>query len=174
MGIMKLIDSLLRITNPLKWAIKKGMRVGNGVTLASRGGTSFGSEPYLITLGDYVRISGNATFLTHDGGIHAIRDLPEYKYVVKFGAISVGAHSFIGYGAIIMPGVKIGERCIIGAGAVVTKDIPDHSVAVGVPARVISTTEEYAEKIELWNTQEGIDREALRADKRNYLIQKFS
>lgn len=60
--------------------------------------------------------------------------------------IYVREHTFIGTGVIIMPGVTIGKRCVIGAGAVVTRDIPDNSVAVGVPAKVISTTEQYAEK----------------------------
>lgn len=46
-----------------------------------------------------------------------------------------------------MPGVKVGNNVIIGAGAIVTKDIPDNSVAVGVPARVIKTTDEYLDKI---------------------------
>ena len=46
-----------------------------------------------------------------------------------------------------MPGVTIGSRVIIGAGAVVTRDIPDNSVAVGIPARVIKTADEYLEKI---------------------------
>lgn len=44
-----------------------------------------------------------------------------------------------------MPGVTIGERCVIGVGSIVTKDIPDGSVACGVPAKVIKTTLEYAE-----------------------------
>lgn len=48
---------------------------------------------------------------------------------------------------IILPGVIIGNNVIIGAGAVVAKDIPDNSVAVGVPARVIKTADEYLEKI---------------------------
>jgi serine acetyltransferase len=43
----------------------------------------------------------------------------------------------------ILPGVSIGQNCVIGCGAVVTKDIPDNSVAVGVPAKVIETIEEY-------------------------------
>lgn len=46
-----------------------------------------------------------------------------------------------------MPGCKIGNKVVIGAGAVVTKDIPDNSVAVGVPARVIKTADEYFEKL---------------------------
>ena len=47
-----------------------------------------------------------------------------------------------------MPGCKIGNKVVIGAGAVVTKDIPDNSVAVGVPARVIKTADEYFEKLQ--------------------------
>ena len=48
---------------------------------------------------------------------------------------------------IILPGVRIGNHSIIGAGAIVSRDIPDNSVAVGVPARVIKTSDEYLEKI---------------------------
>lgn len=46
-----------------------------------------------------------------------------------------------------MPGVNIGNRVVIGAGAIVTRDIPDNSVAVGVPAKVIKTADEYFEKL---------------------------
>lgn len=49
----------------------------------------------------------------------------------------IGKYTFIGKNACIMPGVTIGNRCVIGANAVVTKDIPDNSVAVGIPAKVI-------------------------------------
>ena len=48
--------------------------------------------------------------------------------------------------AVIMPGVEIGKNCIIGCGAVVTRSIPDDSVAVGVPARVIETVSDYYRK----------------------------
>ena len=47
-----------------------------------------------------------------------------------------------------MPGVTVGSNVVIGAGAIVTKDIPSNSVAVGVPARVIKTTDEYFEKLQ--------------------------
>ena len=62
------------------------------------------------------------------------------------GRIVVGNNVFIGADAIILPGVTIGNNCIIGCGAVVTRDIPDNSVAVGVPARVIETVDEYVQK----------------------------
>lgn len=59
----------------------------------------------------------------------------------------IGNDVYIGNNVIILPGVTIGNNVIIGAGAVVTKTIPDNSVAVGVPARVIKTADEYLEKI---------------------------
>jgi acetyltransferase-like isoleucine patch superfamily enzyme len=51
----------------------------------------------------------------------------------------IGKNTFIGVGAIILPGVNIGDEVIIGAGAVVTKDIPSNTIAVGNPARVIKS-----------------------------------
>lgn len=62
--------------------------------------------------------------------------------------ISIGNNVYIGNDVIILPGVTIGDNVIIGAGAVVSKNIPSDSVAVGVPARVIKTTQEYFEKIQ--------------------------
>lgn len=165
---MKLFDSFLRIFSPLKWGIKHGLHIGRGVTLSSRNGTSFGSEPYLIWLGDYVRLSGRVTFLTHDGGTYAFRDKEKYRNVSAYGSIHIGERTFIGYGAIIMPGVKIGKRCVIGAGAVVTRDIPDGSVAVGIPAKVISTTDAYAEKM-IKRSSAIYCQEKLTVNKRAYL-----
>ncbi|HEY4083304.1 MAG TPA: DapH/DapD/GlmU-related protein [Burkholderiaceae bacterium] len=59
----------------------------------------------------------------------------------------IGTGSFIGTHTVILPNVSIGRHCVIGAGSVVTSDIPDNSIAVGVPARVIST---YKNSIDAW------------------------
>jgi acetyltransferase-like isoleucine patch superfamily enzyme len=59
-----------------------------------------------------------------------------YNQREKTGNVSVGDNTNIGQNAIIMPGVKIGKNSWIGAGAVVTKDIPTNSTAVGIPAKV--------------------------------------
>ena len=176
---MNILDRIYKVSDPLKYAIRKGMHVGKGVTLASKNGTSFGSEPYLITLEDEVRISGAATFITHDGGTWAIRDLEDYKGIVSFAPIHVGYRTFIGYKATIMPGVKIGKRCIIGAGALVTKDIPDESIAVGVPARVTGSVYDYGNK-QMAKTEELIlagynpkeKRKSLEKVFRNYFSKK--
>lgn len=162
-----------RVKNVIKGnyrtALENGLIVGEGVSIVGGGrGVNFGSEPYLITLGDHCRISMDVMFVTHDGGTWAFRDIPKYEKVIKYGRIKVGAHTFVGARSIIMPGVTIGERCVIGAGSVVTNDIPDGSVAVGVPAKAIMTTEEYAEKC-LAN-QRKYDEEAYLQDKKSYLI----
>jgi acetyltransferase-like isoleucine patch superfamily enzyme len=56
------------------------------------------------------------------------------------GQVKIGAYTFIGAGSIVLPGVTIGKGCLIGARTLVTNDIPDYSIAVGAPARVIGTT----------------------------------
>lgn len=61
--------------------------------------------------------------------------------------IVVGDNVYIGTNALLMPGVTLGSKVVIGAGAVVTRDVPGNSVAVGVPARVIKTADEYFEKL---------------------------
>ena len=163
MGFLKKIEKIF--CNDLKRAKKKGMQVGENVTCMNN--VDFGSEPYLVKLCDNVRISSNVTFITHDGGTWAFRDQEKYKSVIKYGRIEVGERTFIGANSTIMPGVTIGKRCVIGAGSVVTKDIPDGSVACGVPARIIMTTNEYAEKC-LANTP-SYDEEAYKKDKRKFL-----
>lgn len=84
-------------------------------------------------------------FVTHDGGIWSIRhmsSMEQYKEADIFGEIKVGSNVHIGTGSIIMPGVTIGNNVIIGCGAIVCHDIPNDSVAVGVPARIIESIEE--------------------------------
>jgi acetyltransferase-like isoleucine patch superfamily enzyme len=103
----------------------------------------FGTEPWLITIGNNVHITAGCAFITHDGGTLILRkELPDLEWTAP---ISIGNDVYLGLRTLIMPGVTIGNRCIIGAGSVVTKSIPDNSVAAGVPARVIKTTDEYFE-----------------------------
>jgi maltose O-acetyltransferase len=64
----------------------------------------------------------------------------------KVGRVDIGDDVFVGAGAIILPNVHIGSRVIIGAGAVVVKDIPSNSVAVGNPAKVIGTYDDFYAK----------------------------
>lgn len=111
------------------------------------GGANFGSEPYLVTIGDNTTISFDCAFVTHDAATRVIRNLPNHnKETVIYGKIDVGKNCFIGCRTVILPNVKIGDNCIIGAGSIVNRDIPSNTVAAGNPCKPICSLEEYIEK----------------------------
>jgi acetyltransferase-like isoleucine patch superfamily enzyme len=129
--------------DPSGYARSLGVRIGRDCHFYGTDIGMFGSDPYLITIGDNVHITKGVTFITHDGGTLILRkDVPDLELTAP---ILVGNDVYIGVNAIILAGVTIGNRCIIGAGAVVTRSIPDNSVAVGVPARVVKTVDAYLE-----------------------------
>jgi len=152
MRIIQRIKKLLLVVasneTKIKCAREAGVTIGDGCTLLGR--VDWGSEPYLIEIGDNVRITSGVSFVTHDGGVHVLRrDWNGHKAMPTadiFGRIKVGNNVFIGIKSIIMPGVTIGDNVVIGAGSIVTKDIPANTVACGVPARVICPLEEYEKK----------------------------
>jgi len=97
----------------------------------------FGVEPYLVVIGDHVAISSGTHFITHD----AVGLMFEGKdHWGLYGAIRVGSNTFFGVNCTILPGTKIGSDCVIGAGSVVRGDIPNGSVVMGNPARVVMPT----------------------------------
>lgn len=151
--------------SPIKYARSIGVKVGRNCRLIS---VSFSTEPYLITLGDHV--SATATrFETHDGGIWVLRDEHPEIDIVK--PITVGNNVFIGYGSVIMPGVKIGNNVVVGAYSVVTKDIPDNSVVAGIPAKLIKSIDDYKSKALLSGDQ---TKKLSSEEKRAYYIKKFA
>ena len=126
---------------------KKGMTIGEGCDIDKT--AYFGSEPYLISIANHVRITRGVKFITHDGGLWVARKMGLIDSNMDYiGDIHIGENTNIGWDAIIMPGVKIGKNCIIACGAIVTKDVPDNTVVAGVPAKYLETIEEYARKKE--------------------------
>ncbi|MCM1010248.1 MAG: sugar O-acetyltransferase [Fusobacterium sp.] len=101
--------------------IGKGVVLMNGFQCMSSGG---------LTIEDDTLISLNCTIATNN---HDFYDRP----VITCKPVHIKRNVWIGVNVTICPGVTIGENAIIGAGSVVTKDIPDNAVAVGVPAKVI-------------------------------------
>lgn len=120
-----------------------GVKVGSNCRIYIR---SFGSEPFLIEIGDRVTITSGVKLLTHDGATWLIRNATGQRFQ-RYAPITIGNDVFIGVNSIIMPGVSIGNRVIVAAGSVVTSSIPDDSVVAGVPAREVSSFEKYANRV---------------------------
>jgi acetyltransferase-like isoleucine patch superfamily enzyme len=157
----------------VRWRLRRYIRQGLQIADDCRlmGLPNFGSEPYLISIGRHVTISSRVTFINHDGGTWVFRDLPKYSAVIKFGRIVIHDNCFIGSGATIMPGVTIGPTAVVAAESVVTADVSPNTVVGGVPARVLMSVEEYAERA-LAQTPK-YDRAAYRSNKARELLRLF-
>ncbi|MFG3689958.1 DapH/DapD/GlmU-related protein [Micromonospora sp. NPDC047740] len=142
----KLHDRWVASRDPVAFARSIGVNINGQVKFYGMSREMFGSEPWLVTLGDNVYITAGVQFVTHDGGTLILRkDHPDLEWTAP---IIVSDDVYIGIRAIILPGVTIGNRCVIGAGSVVARDVPDNTVAAGVPARPIRSTDEYLERLQ--------------------------
>jgi acetyltransferase-like isoleucine patch superfamily enzyme len=103
-----------------------GMNIGKGCRI-SLSAKLDKTNPKGITIGEYTIVTFNVVILTHD--------FINYRHL----DVRIGSHCFIGCGAIVMPGVTIGNHCIVGAGTLVREDVPDNSVVVGNPGRIVKT-----------------------------------
>ena len=132
---------------------KQGAQIGEGCSIIP---SFIGSEPYLVKIGNNVTIAEGVMFMTHDGAVWAFRkEIPDIQV---FGKIEIEDNCVIGQNAILFPNVKIGKNSIIGAGSVVISDIPENTIAIGVPARAFGSVEKYKEKcISKWQEQRPPD-----------------
>jgi maltose O-acetyltransferase len=121
---------------PLEDLIRNGLKVGK---YFSRQNDTIidGSHCYMIEIGNHVTMSNGVHVLAHDASTNM-----HIGYTV-IAPVHIGDYVFLGAKTLVLPGVTIGNRCIIGAGSVVTGNIPDNSVAVGNPARVIKSIDTY-------------------------------
>lgn len=90
-----------------------------------------------ITIEKDVLIASNVIITSENHGIDPEAEIPYMEQELTGGEVCIGAGSWIGEKVCILPGVTIGKKCVIGAGSIVTKDVPDYCIAVGNPAKVI-------------------------------------
>jgi len=103
------------------------------------------TRPSLVEIGNNVRLDTGMTILTHDYPTWVFREV--YKdFVNSSGKVKIGNNVYFAQYCTVLKGVTVGDNCVVGFGSIVTKDIPPNSVAVGRPARVICTLDEYYEK----------------------------
>jgi len=95
-----------------------------------------------IQIGCRCQIAPNCAFYPYDHGV-AVGELIKNQPLQTKGGITIDDDAWLGFGVIVLDGVRIGKGAVIGAGAVVTKDVPDGAIAAGVPARVISIRSNY-------------------------------
>lgn len=146
-----MVSKFLSLYKRLFWPIEKqaraaGVEIGCGNYIASY---FWSTEPYLIRIGNNCQITAGVKFFTH-GGAGAVRK--QYPRFDTFGKISVGDYVYIGNNSLIMPGVSIGNNCLIAAGSVVTKSVPSNVVVGGNPARIICDIDSYIERNIIYNT----------------------
>lgn len=134
------IASTALITDPSNLTIGDNVWINHYSRLDASGG---------LIIGEGCQIGFTSAILTHSSHI-SIRLLgkaymyhtPKDRVGYIHKPVRIGDYSFIGSGSYILPGVTIGKGCVIGVNSVVTKDIPDYSIAVGSPARVIGSTKD--------------------------------
>ncbi len=153
----------------IKYLRKKGVQIGENCVVERN--CVFGTEPYLIKIGNNVRITNNVKFITHDGSFWVLRNLNLVSEDSnKIGPIVIGNNVNIGWDCMILPNCHVGNNVIIGAGSIITKDVPNNSVVAGVPAKVICTIDEYCCK----NKKVMVETKNMsKNDKKEFLLKKY-
>lgn len=113
-------------------------KIGNGCTIMER---KIPLYPNLISMGNNVHLASKVFLIPHDAIHLCLNGEGGTNVKEKIGCIEIGNNVFIGSNTTVLYDVKIGSNVIIGAGSLVNKDIPDNSVAAGVPAKVIGSFE---------------------------------
>ena len=133
----------------LKYLKKYGMIIDGTPIYISPTVRIDGTDFSLISIGDRCVISSDVLLLTHDyslsRGMEAIGENVK-KEVYMLGKITIGKNCFVGARSMLLPGTTLGNNVIVGAGSVVKGNIPDDSIIIGNPAKIVGNTMEWAKK----------------------------
>lgn len=129
-------ELIIRFKGKESYARYKGVKMGNNCSIYTK---HFGTEPFLIEIGNNVTLAQDVKLITHDGSGTLFGRMYRYRRIV------IGNNVFIGMNSIVLLGVKIGDNVIVGAGSVLTKSVPPNSVVAGNPAKIIMSYDKYLE-----------------------------
>jgi len=132
-------------TDPANYFRSLGTRIGNNCRIWGANIETFGSEPYLIQIGNNVVIEHDCDFITHDGGIRQFRKIAPDIDVM--GTIVIGNDVVIGAHCILLSGTVIGDRSVVNPASVVKGQFEPGSIISGHPARSVGTVERYWEQV---------------------------
>jgi maltose O-acetyltransferase len=118
-----------------EWLVKHGLKLGRDVYLGSVH-FDYGFLG-LISIGDEAVLTDGVRIVAHDASIK------HWLGYSRVGRVDIGRRVYVGVGAILLPGVTVGDDAIVGAGSVVTRDVPPRTVVAGNPAGPIATLEEF-------------------------------
>ena len=153
-------QKIIRINGAVPWPVHFTSRIlfAKNITVGNRTAPGMNAHCYIqarngISIGNNVRIGPGV------GIISASHSLDDYDVHAEMDPIVIGSNVWIGMNAVILPGVTIGNNVAIGAGSIVVSDIPDNSIAVGNPCKVIKKKSPYQgnpyDSTSLSNDQKG-------------------
>lgn len=121
-------ENLLRFSN---------LQIGKN-TIINIGINVYNASDDVVEIGNNCDIAANVSLITESGVLMSeLKDIPYIKdNYIKQGKIKIEDHVWIGANVIVFPGVTIGHHSIIGAGSIITRDIPPNSIAKGQPGKV--------------------------------------
>ena len=126
----------------ISFARRLGVKVGTDCRIYT---AQFGSEPWLIEIGNKVTVTSGVRIITHDGSTWLFNDDKGRRFLYKKTIIKNNV--FIGTNSIIMPGVVIEDNVIVAAGSIVTKSVPSGVIIGGNPAKIIGDYDTYKAKV---------------------------
>ncbi len=146
LNTIDLLKAKLSSDRMIDYLRKKGVSIGHDCIIRSPNTIRIDlTRPSLVTIGDNVDMNKNFQILTHDFASGVFRAVYS-DFLNSSGKVTIGNNVYFGTDVIVLKGVTIGDNCIIGAGAVVSHDIPSNSVAAGMPCRAICSLDEYYSK----------------------------
>lgn len=135
---------------------KCGVTIGSNCIFHPKSSNIDLTRPSLITIGSNCYMNKNFTLLTHDYVSHVFI-YSGREFINSSGRVIIGNNVSFGINVMIMKGVTIGDNVFIGAGSIVTKDIPSNCIAVGSPCKCIMTLEDYYQKRKKESVEEALD-----------------